>query len=699
MEKFIRNLKTSLASFINKVEGNFKKNKYVFFGFLFVWILVIIFTLTKYESTLGKAVLGNESYQRYVVQVDKDTTVKQILSIKEDTENISVLFATYARKNEGHIYISIDGSKSGKNYYSGTHDVSDILDNIYLTVKTTEKINHLNESSVTITISSDSEPDKSVAVYCSTTKEIENGKLSINKEIIEDSDLSVKYLYEDELLKKFSDSVIFWMILGLTLTGLLIILVNPKPEIFFTFMAFVLGLIMMVVINPSSPPDELSHYEVALGLSNKMMFVENYDYIDSIYLKYGYMYGHNNISPGYVRFMNEINQPLKMTGNLELLPRSIDDIFFVQYIPNTIGLTLGRLLHLNMITTFYLGRMTGLIFYLICIYITIRNAPSFKFLLGMIACLPMFVQTSISITYDCFINGLSFLTIAFFMKWYFEDNRIDMKEYIFVFVVNFMLAPCKVLYSFFSFLFLFVPSSRYGGKKEKIIMSLILIAPGFYQLFDIMKGPINLFINSVLSNNVNNNLLMVSNTAEMTIGTLSDRILPFMERDVYTFSYMIHNPIETLMIFVRTIRYKIKFWFYGSIGRSLSGDSLILPLKYVHVLVAIIFASVFVKTEYTFNLPMKGLLIALCIIVGLYAMVGMFVSWTDKNQEIIEDFGGVLVEGIQGRYFSPLLPYFFPVFANKKLALPKESEKYIILSYLMLFFVIIIYVMSYTFVN
>ena len=90
---------------------------------------------------------------------------------------------------------------------------------------------------------------------------------------------------------------------------------------------------------------------------------------------------------------------------------------------------------------------------------------------------------------------------------------------------------------------------------------------------------------------------------------------------------------------------------------------------------------------------------SLCIIVGLYAMVGMFVSWTDKNQEIIEDFGGVLVEGIQGRYFSPLLPYFFPVFANKKLALPKESEKYIILSYLMLFFVIIIYVMSYTFVN
>ena len=676
------------------VEENIKKNKFILLGFLIVWVALIVFTLNKYETTLGKSVLGNESYHRDVINLDKNTVIKQVLPLEEDSDSISILFATYARKNKGSVYIKIDGINSKKNYFEGKFIVDEILDNIYLTVKTTEKINHIREKGIVVTLSSDSNEDEAVAVYRSLSKEIEGGSLTINGEAIEDSDLSIKYLYDDELLKGFSDAVITWSIIGLTLVAVLLLLFDPKPEVMFAFMIFVLGLIMMIIINPSSPPDELSHYEVALGVSNKMMFIKDYNTIDSVYLKYGYMYGHYNISPGYVRFVNEFGKPLKLTGVMQPISRSIDDIFQMQYIPNALGLTIGRLLKTNMITTFYMGRLTGLIFYVACVYLAIKKTCSFKFLFGMIASMPMFIQIGISITYDAYINALSILTIAFFIKWYFTDEKIDIREYIFVFLINFGLAPAKILYSFFSFLFFFVPSSRYGGKKQKFIMSLILAAPGAYQLFDIMRGPIIFFVHSVLSMNIRDNLLdasvVIRNNANMLVAPL---------KDIYTYSYMIHNPIETLMIFLRTIRYKIKFWFYGSIGRSLSGDSLILPLRLVHIMIAIIFASAFVKTEYTFSVGMKVMLIGLCIIVGLYALVGMFVSWTDSNQEIIEDYGGVIIEGIQGRYFSPLLPYFFPVFTNKKIALPKESEKYIILAYLLLFFEVVIYVMSYTFVN
>ena len=96
---------------------------------------------------------------------------------------------------------------------------------------------------------------------------------------------------------------------------------------------------------------------------------------------------------------------------------------------------------------------------------------------------------------------------------------------------------------------------------------------------------------------------------------------------------------------------------------------------------------------------MKVILVVLCIIIGIYAMVGMFVSWTDSGQTIVDDYGGLIVEGIQGRYFSPLLPYFFVVFANKKIAIPKKFEKYTLLAYLLIFFEVVMYVLSYTFVN
>ena len=689
-------MKEKLLALKNRVFENFKKNKYILLGFSIIWIVLIIITLSSYDTTLGKSVLGNESYQRDAIRLDENTTIVQELPLKEDTDCISILFATYARNNNGIITISIDGITSGKNYYKENHNVKNILDNVYLTVRTNEKIDHLKEK-IRITITSNSKENEAIAVYRSTSKEIEDGLLMVNGKIIEDSDLSVKYLYEDELLKTFSNAVIIWSIIGLSFIALIVLLVNPKPEITFALMTFILGLIMMIIINPSSPPDELAHYEATLGLSNKMMFVKDYNLIDSSYVKYGYMYGHYNISPGYVRFMNEINQPQKLTGEMVALSRNIDDYYFIQYIPNAIGITLGRLLHLNMITTFYLGRMTGLLFYVICVYIAIKNAYSFKFLLGIIACLPMFLQIAISITYDNWINALSFLTIGYFLKWYFNDELIDKKELVFVFLINFGLAPAKVLYSFFAFLFLFVQASRYGGKRNKILISLALIAPGTYQLYDIMKGPITLFFHKILSANIENNMLDASGVINKNVELLTNRVGPL--KDVYTFSYMIRNPIETLIIFARTIRYKIKFWFYGSIGRSLSGDTLILPIRLVHFLVLAVVASAFVKTDYTFNIPMKLLLITLCVVVGLYALIGMFVSWTDPNQEIIKDYGGVIIEGIQGRYFSPLLPYFFPIISNKKVYLPKESDKYIILIYIMIFFEVVIYVLSYTFVN
>lgn len=686
----------------NTIIDNFKKNKYILLGFFVVFTAIIAFTLIKYDATLGKLSVGNESYNRSVVEVNKQTVVEQIAPVVQDGESVSILFATYARPtNSGTINIKIEGVNSKTLYADNSYDVTKILDNFYETIVLKEKLSRSKDRQIRITITSNSEVDSGIAVYYSNTKEFDSGNLKINNEVIEDADMCIKYLVHNDELHNFSTGVIVWSVIGLFSIALLLLLFNPKEEVLFAYCAFVLGLIMMVIINPSSPPDELSHYEVALQVSNKMMFTENYRVIDSIYLKYGYMYGHYNISPGYIRFINELNQPLKLTGQMQELSRDIDGLYIIQYLPNAIGLSLGRLLKLNMITNFYLGRMTGLLFYVACVYLAIKKAPSFKFLIGMLSCLPMFIQIAISISYDVFINGLSILTIGYFLSWYFEERKIEIREFIFVFLVCFGLAPAKVLYSFFAFLFLFVPYRKFGSVRNKILMCCVIIAPGVYQLFDIMKGPIYLFFHYVLKNN-NNNLLFNKVNAE-TISEETEYIISngfvVPNKEIYTFSYMIKHPIETLMIFLRTIRYKIKFWFYGSIGRSLSGDTLLMPLWVVHILVGIVFASAFVKEDYIFGLRMKIVLLLLCIVVGIYALIGMFVSWTDSNQEIIEDYGGIIIEGIQGRYFSPLLPFFFPIFTNNKIFIPKQGKKYILFAYLALFFVIVINVLSYTFVN
>ena len=78
---------------------------------------------------------------------------------------------------------------------------------------------------------------------------------------------------------------------------------------------------------------------------------------------------------------------------------------------------------------------------------------------------------------------------------------------------------------------------------------------------------------------------------------------------------------------------------------------------------------------------------------------GMLVSWTEIEQDVVEAYGGPIIQGIQGRYFSPLLPYLFLILNNKKIKIPKKYDEYIIYSFIILVFEVIVYVLSYTFVN
>ena len=684
----------------DRIKENFKRNKVALFLFVIIWPILIYLTLNNYSSTLGKQSSGNDLYDRSVIELEQNTFIEEEVPIEEDVDSVAVLFATYARNNVGQVFIKVEGVNSHNVYADVSYDVKDVQDNAYLTIDLHQRPYDRGDRSIRVEISSNSVAGSGIGVYYTNLRYFDHSSFMINGEVLKDNDLCIRFLAQDDQLKHFSDSVIGVTIVVLTLLILIELLLRPKAEVFFALLALSLGLIMMVIINPSSPPDELSHYEVVMQLVNKMLFIEDYRTIDSVYLKYGGMYGHYNISAGYLRFLKDFGEMVNMTGVLEPLARNIDEVYFVQYIPNAIGLALGRLIGLNMITTFYLGRLTGLLFYVLCVYIAVKKIPTYKFLLGLICCLPMPIQTAMSITYDTFIMGMTILTLAFFTKWYFEDKKITIGEYIFVLAVCLLLSPAKIIYGFYSFLFFLVPADRYGGMKKKLLMVLILCSGTAYQFFKIARAPIKELFKR-LSSLANSKYVILAEEIRNNINEGNELIknggIPKPED--YSFYWVFKHPLQTLDIFYRTIRYRIKFWFYGSIGSTLSGDTLVLPLRLVHILVATVFAGAFVKQDIVYPLPIKGVMIFICIVIGLFAMIGMFTSWTDPEQEIVEDFGGIIVEGIQGRYFSPILPHFFSIFANKKFSLPKKADSYVLIAYLLIFFEIVIYVLSYTFVN
>ena len=551
------------------------------------------------------------------------------------------------------------------------------------------------DSEIVVHIKSNSKSGTAAGLYYSTEKCFEGSSLFIRNVNIE-GDLTVRFLQEDADLHKFYLIVIVWVIVTFSIIAFLELFIKPKYEILFTVIALAFGLTFCIIMTPMSPPDETTHYEYSFQVSNYILGTENHMIFDEEYQNYGDFGGHRNVSAAYRRFIRKINRPLNLDDKDAEMLFDVDENYKFAFLPQALGITVARLLNWNMLRTFYMGRLFNLAFYILCVYIAIKKTPIHKLMFGIIATMPIFMQQAGSFSYDSFVNGLSLITIAYTLKWMFEKDKVKVFDLIIMFVVDVWLAPCKAVYSCLSFMFWLVPADRFGGKLKKFLIVLVLTAPGIYQMVALVWPFIIKMVGDIRQT--------LAQAKEMT-GVAIAKIRGFMSpnhegSEIPSFGDLIRNPKEAVMLFYRTIRYNIKNWFYGAIGRSLSGETLVLPITLVHVMLGIIIISAFRKEDYVESSLLKVLMVLLCIMLGFGFMLGMLLAWTEDNRDMmLESELGLMINGVQGRYFSPLLPYFFSILNNKKLRLPKEADKYLLIAELITVFEVVVYVLSYTFVN
>ena len=135
----------------------------------------------------------------------------------------------------------------------------------------------------------------------------------------------------------------------------------------------------------------------------------------------------------------------------------------------------------------------------------------------------------------------------------------------------------------------------------------------------------------------------------------------------------------------------ISTWFYQSLGRGLAGVSLILPMTVIRVILVLIFVAVLSCDNYTMSGKMRIATLLVCVVSAFLVLTAMLNGWTRRDD--------LYIQGMQGRYFCPLLPYFFAVFSNKKVRIKYCLEKPIVFVFVGIMFFVTVYIMSYTFVN
>ena len=344
-------MKEKLADLKSRIKENFNKNKVSILIILLIWAIAVTSTLIVRSNTLGKLSSGSEINDA-VKELTEDLQIVQVVPVNDEADGVSIMLATYARKNKGKINIRIEGENSHTVYADTSTNAAYIQDNAFVSVPLNEKLDLGKDKRIIVTLSSDCVKGSAPGVYYSTVKAFENSSLKFNG-VLQEGDLTVRFLNDDPELMFFYRMVIIWIVSGLTFLLLLLLLVKPRYEVLFSTFAIVFGLTFLVIMTPMSPPDETVHYEFSLQVSNQMMQKENYTFIDEEYINYTSFAGHKNVSAAYQRLVKRFNRPLSLDNNEIELAIDIDWRYKAPFVPQAIGITIARLLNLNMLRTFY----------------------------------------------------------------------------------------------------------------------------------------------------------------------------------------------------------------------------------------------------------------------------------------------------------------------------------------------------------
>ncbi len=439
---------------------------------------------------------------------------------------------------------------------------------------------------------------------------------------------------------KWGTNVIYFMLAG---CYILIMVFRAKPHQIFVIAGTCMALCYAFLLPPGTVPDEIGHIETTYYYSNKLLGIEEPD-AESIYVRKTDQeaIGKLQTTPTlkeYNYFILNITHRSDDTKLVKIDATKGSDNWLL-YAPAILGVTAGRLIGLNGITTLYAGRFFMMFVYLFFAFFAIKRVPVGKAAMFIIVLSPMFIQQSCSYSYDAMPIELTTLFVAELFSVLYEDRKMRKRDIIILSALAFVIASCKAGTYIPECLLLFlIPKEKYESEKQCRRMRigfLVVMILGF-------------LINSIPY------LMMVLGVTEATteLQQYSNSL------NCYTVSDVLFNPGNTVRVLITTFLQYIDFYFEGSFAGPLGWLNIGINPMWGYLMAGLMLLGVTaVKDEPEYITKKQRVWIALALLATV-AMVtaAMFVSWTGK--------GSTTISGIQGRYFTPILFYFFFLFRGK----------------------------------
>lgn len=439
---------------------------------------------------------------------------------------------------------------------------------------------------------------------------------------------------------------------GVFTLGLLFCKKHRKEESYFLVLGLVWGMLFMIFFPPNTTPDERAHEATAYANANMILGKEVVDSEGNVIVRKAdsAVLDVNDISLNTFKYIYDAIRDTTDTETISFA-RGPLNVPITAHFPQTIGVVVGWLMHSNGMITLYIGKLFALLFYLICCYFAIKWIPWGKMVLMAISLFPMSLELAGSFSYDCTVNAICFLFIAYVMRLIYEKKRADWKDYMFLAVLAAWMAPCKVIYVCICALVFAIPG--YEGKRKSNIRDMI--------------GKVLVFgtgIFTVLVQRFSSISSMITASQGETVAKVGT--------DGFTLGYILSHPKQSIGMVFNSLFVLDEVLVGTTVGRVLGW--LQVHVSWVVVFGFILLLCIAVISDYEnreyMNLKMKCLVLGICFIVISAIAISM---WLDATPI---DF--TYIEGIQGRYFLPILPMLMLTLKNNTIVVKKNINTILI---------------------
>lgn len=420
-----------------------------------------------------------------------------------------------------------------------------------------------------------------------------------------------------------------------------------------------MGMIFGIVITLYGAPDEPSHIDTAYRISNEIMGIEEST-------KPGYIYkraedvdmtaeGHREVT---VQSYKKLYETFWTKAQNETLVEcaaisNLGNAGRIFYIPQAVGISLGRICGLGMTPTMLLGRLCALLCYGLLTYLSVKKIPFAKVTLCLIALLPISLQEAASFSYDAMINAGSFLFVSYALYFVYSDaEKIKGKDIAVILITGSLLATVKGgVYLPLCFL----PLLRVFHSRKEMT--------GRHRVYTTMLCAFFLLI--FLKEHMIATLTRLSAASGTAVGGSN-------ATKVYTMTDFFHAPLRLIGICVNSLYRSGDDLIKNLLGGKLSWlDINIAWYVTIGFLILLLISCIPHEKERIVVKPGEKIYMGI-ISAGAFAliMLSMLLVWTPVTSQRIS--------GLQGRYYLPFFILVLVILKSSVFMVKKDLSRYLL---------------------